>query len=95
MEIDQILGRVSPLKARGGKYAGIATGTASIRGGYSESTSGSNRGGYNTLTRFKAEDEWMPPPSGGIVGPVAPSKFTMRANPFYRNYGIGGEPKKK
>ena len=21
--------------------------------------------------------------------------FTMRANPFYRNYGIGGEPKKK
>jgi hypothetical protein len=22
-------------------------------------------------------------------------KFTMRAHPFYRNYGIGGEPKKK
>jgi hypothetical protein len=30
--------------------------------------------------------------SGGIKnGPT----FTMRAHPFYRNYGIGGEPKKK
>jgi hypothetical protein len=30
--------------------------------------------------------------SGGIKNGLT---FTMRAHPFYRNYGIGGEPKKK
>jgi hypothetical protein len=81
MEIDQILGGVSPLKARSGKHARAATSTASKRGGYSKSTSSSNRGGYNRHTRFQA-DKWTPPPSGGDIGPAASTSAPVATAPY-------------
>jgi hypothetical protein len=81
MEIDQILGGVSPLKARSGKHARKATSTASKRGGYSKSTSSSNRGGYNRHTRFQA-DKWTPPPSGGDIGPAASTSAPVATAPY-------------
>ena len=81
MEIDQILGGVSPLKARSGKHARKATSTASKRGGYSKSTSSKNRGGYNRQTRFQA-DKWTPPPSGGDIGPVASPSAPAATAPY-------------
>jgi hypothetical protein len=81
MEIDQILGGVSPLKARSGKHARAATSTASKRGGYSKSTSSSNRGGYNRHTRFQA-DKWTPPPSGGDIGPAASTTAPVATAPY-------------
>ena len=82
MEIDKILGGVSPLKAkRSGKHARKATSTASKRGGYSKSTSSSNRGGYNRHTRFQA-DKWTPPPSGGNIGPVASPSAPAATAPY-------------
>ena len=76
MNNKDIIGGVSPLKARqesrGGKYAGKATATAKRRGGFAKSkgkrgAGGRNVGGYNVQTRFKA-DKWVPPPSGGVTG---------------------------
>ena len=77
----EILGGVSPLKARqssrGGKSAGTATqtarkgrGTYEGRGGFAKSTGkrgagGRNVGGYNVNTRFKASEPWKKPASGG------------------------------
>jgi hypothetical protein len=81
MEIDQILGGVSPLKARSGKHARAATSTASKRGGYSKSTSSKNRGGYNRHTRFQA-DKWTPQPSGGDIGPVASPSAPAATAPY-------------
>ena len=81
MEIDQILGGVSPLKARSGKHARKATSTASKRGGYSKSTSSKNRGGYNRQTRFQA-DKWTPPPSGGDIGPAASTSAPAATAPY-------------
>jgi hypothetical protein len=93
MEIDQILGGVSPLKARSGKHARAATSTASKRGGYSKSTSSSNRGGYNRQTRFQA-DKWTPPPSGGSVGPAASTSAPAATAPYSggtTNYTFGDD----
>ena len=73
MNIDSIIGGVSPLKQkrgkRGGKAAQHATSTASKRGGFSK-TGGKGRrnlAGYNVRTRFKV-DPWRPPGSGGGPG---------------------------
>ena len=91
MDIDQILGGVSPLKARSGKHAKAATSTASKRGGYSKSTSSSNRGGYNKHTRFQA-DKWTPPPSGGDIDPVASTSAPVATAPYSggaTNYTFG------
>jgi hypothetical protein len=93
MEIDQILGGVSPLKARSGKHARAATSTASKRGGYSKSTSSKNRGGYNRQTRFQA-DKWTPPPSGGVVDPVASTSAPAATAPYSggtTNYTFGDD----
>jgi hypothetical protein len=81
MEIDKILGGVSPLKARSGKHARKATSTSSRRGGYSKSTSSKNRGGYNRHTRFQA-DKWTPPPSGGDIGPAASTTAPVATAPY-------------
>jgi hypothetical protein len=90
MEIDQILGGVSPLKkrqsSRGGAKAGKATSTASRRGGYAKSSGargagGRNVGGYNRHTRFQA-DKWTPPPSGGNIGPVASPSAPAATAPY-------------
>ena len=93
MEIDQMLGGVSPLKARSGKHARAATSTASKRGGYSKSTSSKNRGGYNRQTRFQA-DKWTPPPSGGVVGPAASTSAPAATAPYSggaTNYTFGDD----
>ena len=93
MDIDQILGGVSPLKARSGKHARAATSTASKRGGYSKSTSSSNRGGYNRHTRFQA-DKWTPPPSGGDIDPVASTSAPVATAPYSggtTNYKFGDD----
>ena len=72
----EIIGGVSPLKARqatrGGKYAGKATKTAKQRGGYAKSTGvlgagGRNVGVYNVNTRFRSRGEWQKPVSGGTA----------------------------
>jgi hypothetical protein len=90
MEIDQILGGVSPLKkrqsSRGGAKAGKATSTASRRGGYAKSSGargagGRNVGGYNRHTRFQA-DKWTPPPSGGDIGPAASTSAPVATAPY-------------
>ena len=71
----EMLGGVSPIKARqssrGGKHAGKATATSGRRGGFAKSTGkrgggGRNVGGYNVQTRFRA-DKWTPPKSGGTM----------------------------
>jgi hypothetical protein len=102
MEIDKILGGVSPLKkrqsSRGGEKAGIATSTASRRGGYAKSSGargagGRNVGGYNRQTRFQA-DKWTPPPSGGDIGPVASPSAPAATAPYSggtTNYTFGGD----
>jgi hypothetical protein len=90
MEIDKILGGVSPLKkrqsSRGGAKAGKATSTASRRGGYAKSSGargagGRNVGGYNRHTRFQA-DKWTPPPSGGNIGPAASTSAPVATAPY-------------
>jgi len=87
MNID-IIGRVSPLKARqasrGGKHAGTATSSAGRRGGFAKSTGargagGRNVGGYNVQTRFKPSDKWVAPPSGGST--IIPSKLPTMPDP--------------
>ena len=84
---NNILGGVSPIKARqssrGGKAAGRATATSSRRGGFAKSSGsrgagGRNVGGYNVQTRFKAGDD-------GLYGGVRRGAVTR----------IGGEPKSK
>jgi hypothetical protein len=80
-----IIGGVSPLKARqatrGGEYAGAATRTAKRRGGYGKSTGvrgagGRNVGGYNVRTRFTSRGEWQKPASGGTTYiPTKPYSF--------------------
>jgi hypothetical protein len=102
MEIDKILGGVSPLKkrqsSRGGEKAGIATSTASRRGGYAKSSGargagGRNVGGYNRQTRFQA-DKWTPPPSGGDIGPVASPSAPAATAPYSggaTNYTFGDD----
>ena len=78
--IDDIIGGVSPLKARqssrGGKNAGKATSTGKRRGGFAKSSGkrgagGRNVGGYNVNTRFKV-DKWNPPASGGTMSAGSP-----------------------
>lgn len=102
MEIDKILGGVSPLKkrqsSRGGAKAGKATSTASRRGGYAKSSGtrgagGRNVGGYNRQTRFQA-DKWTPPPSGGNIGPVASPSAPAATAPYSggaTNYTFGDD----
>ena len=77
----QILGGVSPLKARqssrGGKNASKATATSKRRGGFAKSTGkrgagGRNVGGYNANTSFVAKNKWTPPASGGTA--IIPDK---------------------
>jgi len=78
---EEIIGGVSPLKARqskrGGKYAGKATKTAKRRGGFAKSkgkrgAGGRNVGGYNVMTRFTPGTPWTPPASGGTS--IIPTK---------------------
>ena len=75
-DTEDIIGGVSPLKARqasrGGKSAGRATSTSGRRGGFARSTGkrgagGRNVGGYNVGTRFSPGAAWSPPPSGGTT----------------------------
>ena len=77
---DNVIGGVSPLKARqasrGGRRAGEATATSRQRGGFARSTGkrgagGANVGGYNVNTRF-ASSAWTPPASGGTTTIEAP-----------------------
>ena len=77
----EILGGVSPLKARqssrGGKNASKATATSKRRGGFAKSTGkrgagGRNVGGYNANTSFVAKNKWTPPASGGTA--IIPNK---------------------
>tara|TARA_R100001510_G_C7578374_1_gene152295 strand:- start:19 stop:822 length:804 start_codon:yes stop_codon:yes gene_type:complete len=91
----EILGGVSPLKARqssrGGRSAGRATSTASRRGGFAKSKGvrgggGRNVGGYNVQTRFSA-DKWTKPPSGGYL-PSA-SRTTPSATKPYKTDSKG------
>ena len=81
MNVDNITGGVSPLKARqgkrGGKHAGAATRTGKQRGGFARSTGkrgagGRNVGGYSVNTSFIPKEKWTPPASGGTT--VIPSK---------------------
>lgn len=86
---NEILGGVSPLKARqssrGGKYAGKATSTSKRRAGFGKSKGkrgggGRNVGGYNAQTRFKA-NVWTPPASGGTtVIPTKPYAYDEEGN---------------
>ena len=71
MENTDMIGGVSPLKARGkrgGKAARANTRTAKSRGGFAKTTKSSgssNKGGYGALTRFKAREPWKKPASSG------------------------------
>jgi len=85
----EILGGVSPLKARqssrGGRSAGRATSTAARRGGFAKSrgargAGGRNVGGYNVQTRFSA-GKWTKPPSGGYL-PSASSTTPSASKPY-------------
>ena len=88
MKNTDIIGGVSPLKARqasrGGEHAGKATKTARRRGGFAKSTGargagGANVGGYNVNTRFTPRGEWQKPASGGTAttpDPVKPYSYT-------------------
>ena len=76
MKTEDIIGGVSPLKARqatrGGKSAGRATRTSKQRGGFSKSrgkrgAGGANVGGYNVNTSFTPGAAWTPPASGGTT----------------------------
>ena len=76
MKTEDIIGGVSPLKARqasrGGKSAGRATRTSKQRGGFARSKGkrgggGRNVGGYNVNTSFTPGAAWTPPPSGGTT----------------------------
>jgi hypothetical protein len=73
MKMENIIGGVSPLKARqatrGGKYAKSATATSRRRGGFAASKGvrgggGRNVGGYNVQTSFKPGAAWVKPTSG-------------------------------
>ena len=77
MEIEDIIGGVSPLKARqkgrGGKHAKSATATSKRRGGFAASKGersggGRNVGGYNVQTSFTPGPAWVKPADGGIGG---------------------------
>ena len=83
MNNTDIIGGVSPLKARqssrGGKRAGQATSTSKRRGGFAKSTGklgggGRNVGGYNVNTRFTTSAPWTPPASGGTTYVPSPKK---------------------
>tara|TARA_R110002012_G_scaffold254694_2_gene433779 strand:- start:176 stop:895 length:720 start_codon:yes stop_codon:yes gene_type:complete len=76
IENNDILGGVSPIKARqssrGGKGAGRATSTGKRRGGFAKAKGGKgkggpNVGGYNVMTRFTPGKPWSPPVSGGTT----------------------------
>jgi hypothetical protein len=76
MTNENVIGGVSPLKARqasrGGKSAGRATRTSKQRGGFARSKGkrgggGRNVGGYNVNTSFTPGAAWTPPPSGGTA----------------------------
>ena len=90
IEQTEILGGVSPLKARqssrGGRSAGRATSTASRRGGFAKSKGvrgggGRNVGGYNVQTRFSA-DKWTKPPSGGYLPSTSKSGSPSPGKPY-------------
>tara|TARA_R110002012_G_scaffold150224_1_gene309525 strand:- start:28 stop:876 length:849 start_codon:yes stop_codon:yes gene_type:complete len=100
-EQTEILGGVSPLKARqssrGGKSAGRATSTSGRRGGFAKSKGvrgggGRNVGGYNVQTRFSA-DKWKKPASGGYLpstssttpSPTKPYKTDDKGNIVINN----------
>lgn len=81
MEIEDIIGGVSPLKARqkgrGGKHAKKATATSKRRGGFAASKGersggGRNVGGYNVNTSFTPGPAWVKPADGNI-GPAKPN----------------------
>lgn len=73
MKNTDIIGGVSPLKKvvkakRSGKYGKNATSTSKRRGGFSEVTGSTNRGGYNVNTSFTPQSAtWTPPASGGTT----------------------------
>ena len=81
----EIIGGVSPLKARqssrGGKNAARATSTGKRRGGFAKSKGkrgggGRNVGGYNVQTRFTPPAGFAPPGSGGTtIVPTKPYSF--------------------
>ena len=85
MNNTDIIGGVSPLKARqatrGGKKAGKATRTARQRGGFARSkgkrgAGGRNVGGYNVRTSFVTDEDWVKPVSGGTaIIPTAGQKI--------------------
>jgi hypothetical protein len=92
MEIENIIGGVSPLKARqatrGGEYAGKATSTSRRRGGFAASEGvrgggGRNVGGYNVRTKFVTAPAWVKPTSTGFT----PTQPTISEKI------IGGDPK--
>ena len=67
-----IVGGVSPLKARKSSGGGYAQSTGKRGAG------GRNVGGYNVNTRFKARGEWQKPPSGGTtyISPKATKPYS-------------------
>lgn len=81
----EIIGGVSPLKARqssrGGKNAARATSTGKRRGGFAKSKGkrgggGRNVGGYNVQTRFTPPAGFAPRGSGGTtIVPTKPYSF--------------------
>ncbi len=96
MENIDIIGGVSPLKARqssrGGKAAGRATSTGKRRGGFAKAKGGKgkggpNVGGYNVMTRFTPGKPWSPPTSGGTT--IIPDFGKLK------NELTGGDPKDK
>ena len=93
---NNILGGVSPIKARqssrGGKSAGRATATSGRRGGFAKSSGkrgagGRNVGGYNVLTSFVTPPAWKKPPSGGTITPVKPYKIDDKGKVVMREPG--------
>jgi len=94
-----IIGGVSPLKARqpkrGGKKARKATKTAKQRGGFAKAKGkrgggGRNVGGYNVRTKFTPEADWTPPASGGTAySPTAGAPYNPSG---YKEYVPGTDP---
>ena len=99
MNIDNIEGGVSPIKARqasrGEKSARKATATGKRRGGFAKSKGkrgggGRNVGGYNVQTRFRPEKAWIKPPSGGTSvsappNPIKPYSVDNKGDIIYNN----------
>ena len=81
---NNVINAVSPLKKRTKSYKGgtkikkAATGTAKRRGGFDESTSTSNKAGYNVQTKFKAirgESAGGKPKAPSVPSPTKPYSY--------------------